>query len=110
MKYVFMTDVSCDLTQKQVDEIGVAGIPMEVQIEDKCYMHYPDCRMMKLDEFYDLIDNGAYPKTTQINIDGFKRYFEQYLKAGKDVLYTGIPTGLSGTFNTCQSHATGKPR
>ena len=64
-------------------------------------MHYPDCRMMKLDEFYDLIDEGAYPKTTQINIDGFKRYFEQYIKAGKDVLYTGIPTGLSGTFNTC---------
>ena len=52
MKYVFMTDVSCDLTQKQVDEVGVAVIPMEFQIEDKCYMHYPDCRMMKLDEFY----------------------------------------------------------
>ena len=101
MKYVFMTDVSCDLTQKQVDEIGVAVIPMEFQIEDKCYMHYPDCRMMKLDEFYELIDGGAFPKTTQINIDGFKRYFEQYLKAGKDLLYTGIPTGLSGTFNTC---------
>ena len=100
MKYVFMTDVSCDLTQKQVDEIGVAVIPMEFQIEDKCYMHYPDCRMMKLDEFYNIIDEGAYPKTTQINIDSFKRYFEQYLKAGKDVLYTGIPTGLSGTFST----------
>ena len=72
MKYVFMTDVSCDLTQKQVDEIGVAVIPMEFQIEDKCYMHYPDCRMMKLDEFYNIIDEGAYPKTTQINIDSFK--------------------------------------
>ena len=32
MKYVFMTDVSCDLTQKQVDEVGVAVIPMEFQI------------------------------------------------------------------------------
>lgn len=102
MDYVFMTDVSCDLTQKQIDEIGVAVIPMEFQIEDKCYMHYPDCRMMKLDEFYKIIREGFYPKTTQINMDGFKRYFEQYLKAGKDVLYTGIPLGLSGTFNTCR--------
>lgn len=25
MKYVFMTDVSCDLTQKQVDEVGEIG-------------------------------------------------------------------------------------
>ena len=29
MKYVFMTDASCDLTQKQVDEIGVKVMPME---------------------------------------------------------------------------------
>ena len=101
MNYVFMTDASCDLTQKQVDEIGVRVLPMEFQIDDKCYLHYPDCRMMKLDEFYKIIREGAYPKTSQINFESFKNYFEQYLKAGKDVLYTGIPTGLSGTFNTC---------
>lgn len=101
MKYVLMTDASCDLTQKQVDEVGVVVLPMEFQIEDKCYMHYPDCHMMKLDEFYQLIKDGAYPKTTQINYDAFKRRFEQYLRAGKDVLYTGISTGLSGTYNTC---------
>ena len=101
MNYVFMTDASCDLTQKQVDEIGVRVLPMEFQIEDKCYLHYPDCRMMKLDEFYEIIREGAYPKTSQINFESFKTYFEQYLKAGKDILYTGIPTGLSGTYNTC---------
>ena len=101
MNYVFMTDASCDLTQKQVDEVGVRVLPMEFQIEDKCYLHYPDCRMMKLDEFYEIIREGAYPKTSQINFESFKTYFEQYLKAGKDILYTGIPTGLSGTYNTC---------
>ena len=101
MKYVFMTDASCDLTQKQVDEIGVTVLPMEFQIEDKYYQHYPDCRMMALDEFYDALKNGAMPKTTQINYLAFKNYFEQYLKAGVDVLYTGISTGLSGTYDTC---------
>lgn len=101
MKYVFMTDASCDLNEKQVDEIGVEVIPMEFQIEENCYQHYPDCRMMSLDEFYDKIREGAYPKTTQINYDTFMNYFEPYLKAGKDILYTGISTGLSGTFNTC---------
>lgn len=101
MKYVFMTDASCDLTQKQVDEIGVKVLPMEFQIEDKCYQHYPDCRMMALDEFYEELKQGAMPKTTQINYLSFKSFFEPYLKAGKDVLYTGISTGLSGTYNTC---------
>lgn len=101
MDYVLMTDASCDLTQKQVDETGVVVLPMEFQIEDKTFLHYPDCRMMKLDEFYQQIRDGVYPKTTQINMESFKNYFERYLRAGKDVLYTGISTGLSGTFNTC---------
>lgn len=101
MKYVFMTDASCDLTQKQVEETGVKVLPMEFQIEDKYYQHYPDCRMMSLDEFYGALKNGVVPKTTQINYNSFKQYFEPYLKAGKDVLYTGISTGLSGTYDTC---------
>ena len=101
MDYVFMTDASCDLTQKQVDEIGVEVIPMEFQMEDKCYLHYPDARMMSLDEFYSKIKSSVDSKTTQINYDTFTNYFEPYLKAGKDVIYTGIPTGLSGTYNTC---------
>lgn len=106
MDYVFMTDASCDLTEELVEEVGVEVLPMEFEIGDKCYLHYPDCRMMGLDEFYQHIKNGAVPKTTQINFDSFKNYFEPYLKAGKDVLYTGIPTGLSGTFNTCRMAVT----
>lgn len=101
MDYVFMTDSSCDLTQKQVSEAGVEVLPMGFEIDDKYYLHYPDCRMMSLDEFYQKIRNGVYPKTTQINIESFINFFEPYLKAGKDILYTGISTGLSGTYNTC---------
>ena len=56
---------------------------------------------MSHEAFYDALKNGAMPKTTQINYMSFKAFFEPYLKAGKDVLYTGIPTGLSGTYDTC---------
>ncbi len=102
MNYVFMTDASCDLTEKLVSEIGVRVIPMEFEIDGNYYLHYPDCRMMSLEEFYGHIKDGVVPKTTQINIEGFKNAFEPYLKAGKDILYTGIPSGLSGTINTCK--------
>ena len=101
MDYVFMTDASCDLTEKQVSEIGVEVLPMEFQMEGKCYLHYTDARMMSLDEFYDKIKKGVDSKTSQINYNSFTNYFETYLKAGKDILYTGISTGLSGTYNTC---------
>lgn len=101
MDYVFMTDASCDLNEKQVSEIGVEVLPMEFQMEGKCYLHYTDARMMSLDEFYGKIKSGVDSKTTQINYNNFTNYFENYLKAGKDVIYTGISSGLSGTYNTC---------
>ncbi len=101
MDYVFMTDASCDLTEELVSEIGVEVIPMEFHMDGKSYLHYTDCRMMSLDEFYGNLKKGVDSKTTQINYNSFTTCFENYLKAGKDVIYTGIPTGLSGTFNTC---------
>ncbi len=101
MDYVFMTDASCDLSAAMVEEIGVQVLPMEFEIENNRYLHYPDCRMMKLDEFYTKTKSGAAVKTTQINFNNFTTYFENYLRAGKDIIYTGIPTGLSGTYNTC---------
>lgn len=100
MDYVFMTDASCDLSQSQVNEVGVDVIPMEFVIEDKSYLHYPDCRMMGLEEFYEKIKNGAFPKTSQINFETYKSHFEPYLKAGKDILYTGISSGLSNAFSS----------
>ncbi len=101
MDYVFMTDASCDLTKELVNEISVEVIPMEFHMEGKSYLHYTDCRMMSLDEFYNKVKTGVDVKTTQINYDTFTTYFENYLKAGKDIIYTGISTGLSGTYNTC---------
>ena len=101
MDYIFMTDASSDLTPTLASEIGVEVLPMEFHMEDKSYLHYPDARMMSLDEFYSKLKNGVDSTTTQINIDKFTNYFENYLKAGKDIIYTGIPTGLSGTYNTC---------
>lgn len=100
MDYIFMTDVSCDLTEAQVNEIGVEVLPMEFEMNGKRYLHYTDCRMMGLKEFYDTLKTGVDVKTTQINYHDFTNYFENYLRAGKDVIYTGISTGLSGTYNT----------
>jgi DegV family protein with EDD domain len=101
MDYIFMTDASCDLTPQQANEIGVEVLPMEFEMEGKSYLHYTDARMMSLDEFYSKLKSGIISKTTQINYNSFLTAFENYLKAGKDVIYTGISGGLSGTYNTC---------
>ena len=72
---------ACDLTQELVNEIGVEVLPMEFHMEDKSYLHYPDCRMMSLSEFYSKLKDGIDSKTTQINYDSFYKSFENYLKS-----------------------------
>lgn len=101
MDYVFMTDSSCDMPDELCKKACVEVLPMEFEMEGKCYQHYPDCRMMNLDEFYTKLKGKVDVTTTQINYNFFVNSFEPYLKAGKDILYTGISTGLSGTYNTC---------
>ena len=101
MDYIFMTDSSCDLSDEIAKELNVEILPMEFSMEDKSYLHYADARMMSLDDFYSKLKSGINSKTTQINYNSFINYFEPYLKAGKDILYTGICSGLSGTYNTC---------
>ncbi len=100
MDYVFLTDASCDMPVELIQEIGLDVIPMEFTMEGKSYLHYHDARMMSLDEFYSKLRSGIRSTTSQINYNTFYNYFEQYLKAGKDVLYTGLSSGLSGTYNT----------
>ena len=97
----FYDHSSCDLSAEIAKEINVEILPMEFTMEDKSYLHYADARMMSLDDFYSKLKSGIDSKTTQINYNNFINYFEPYLKAGKDILYTGICTGLSGTYNTC---------
>ncbi|MCD8025775.1 MAG: DegV family protein, partial [Clostridiales bacterium] len=100
MDYAFITDVSSDLTPELASEAHVDVMPMEFRMDSKSYLHYLDGRMMSFEEFYSKQKSGIFAKTTQINYNSFISCFEQYLKAGKDVLYTGIASGISGTFNT----------
>ena len=46
--------------------------------------------------------NGAETRTSQINAEEFKNYFEAYLKEGKDVLHVCLSSGISGVTNSAR--------
>jgi DegV family protein with EDD domain len=71
---------------------------MEFIMNEKSYLHYLDAREMSLDKFYADLKSGIDSKTAQINAATFADYFESYLKDGKDVLYIGFTSGMSGTY------------
>ena len=43
---------------------------------------------------------GADTKTSQINVEEYEQYFENFLKEGKDILHLTLSSGISGTVNS----------
>lgn len=96
--YVIVTDATCDLPAALVEQIGVEIIPMEFSMSGKVYKHYPDAREMDFHTFFERTKKGEVSVTSQINGVTYEKYFGPILKAGKDILYIGFSSGLSGTY------------
>jgi DegV family protein with EDD domain len=97
--YQIITDSTSDLTQELVDELGVDVIPMDFTLGTDAYRDYPDNRDISPEEFYRRLTAGEDATTAQISMAAFMEAFETYLKAGKDVIYFGFSSGMSGTYN-----------
>ncbi|MBO5501518.1 MAG: DegV family protein [Clostridia bacterium] len=54
------------------------------------------------DQFYQAMANGAETRTSQINVEEYRQYFEGFLKEGKDVLHLCLSSGISGSINSAR--------
>lgn len=97
--YIIFTDSSCDLTAKMAEELELAVLPLAVNIEGKEYFNYLDGREIGFKEFYDLIREGKMATTSAPNVQAFRDAIEPKLKEGKDILYIGFSSALSGTYS-----------
>lgn len=93
--------IFCDATADQCPEMmeglpPVTVIPMDVEIAGRNYVYGPGGDLTA-EEFYGLQRKGKYASTTQIPPAAFLPWFEPVLKAGKDLIYFPLTSGLSGT-------------
>jgi DegV family protein with EDD domain len=60
---------------------------------------YPDDmgKTIPLKEFYERIDAGAMPSTSQVNTETYIALFEPFLQAGTDVLHIALSSAISGS-------------
>ena len=98
--YVIITDSTCDLPQKFVDENNIVVIPLQFNIDGKDYRNYLDGREMTNEEFYNLERQGKIGKTAQLTMFDITEVYRSYLEKGYDILGLGFSSGLSGTFNS----------
>ncbi len=98
-EYVIMTDSSCDLPAALADQMELTVLPLYVDVDGQKYTNYLDEREIAFSEIYAKLRTKCPAKTSAVNMNDFMGPMEELLKAGKDVLYIGFSSGLSGTYN-----------
>lgn len=94
--YIILTDSCCDLTEAQLSALGVDSLSLEVLIDGGDPIYNND---VNIEDFYKKLREKGKVTTSAISMDRFTEFFEKYLKEGRDVLYLGFSSGLSGTYN-----------
>lgn len=99
-EYIIYTDSASDLSPDMYAEWGVPYTKLTFRF-DGSETEYEDGDI-KPKDFYDKMRDGAVAKTAAVNVDTFVKEFEKYLTEGKDILYFGLSSGLSTTFNSAR--------
>ena len=97
--FVIVTESTTDLSPEMIEEFGLAVLPLQYQIGEDTYLDKVGGGLSQV-EFYNKLRGGASATTSQIAPAIFEEEFEKILKEGKDILYVGFSSGLSGTYNS----------
>ncbi len=94
--YVILTDSSCDLNRQEIEALGVKVLSLEVLVDGGDPILNED---IEVADFYRKLREKSSVTTSAVSIERFTQFMEPYLAEGKDVLYLGFSSGLSGTYN-----------
>ncbi|MBO5394735.1 MAG: DegV family protein [Clostridia bacterium] len=94
------SDSCCDLTAEQLKENNIAMIPLFVTLGEDDYL---DGVSIQPEDIYDYVKKTKQlPKTAARSTEDFKEFFEELLADGSEVVYTGIGSQLSSTFDNAR--------
>jgi DegV family protein with EDD domain len=95
-RVVVVTDSTCDLSKKLIEENDIKVLPLYVSFDEDIYKDGEEITSEKL---YELVkENKKLPKTSACSVGDFMNFFKQYLDEGYEVFYTGIGGKLSSTY------------
>jgi DegV family protein with EDD domain len=97
MNFEIVTDSSCNLTEEMIDDLGVHILPLVFMSEGQEYRSYLKGEKTDLKQFYTMMREGKVFTTSLPNMADTEALFRSLLETGKDVLYLGFSSALSGT-------------
>ncbi|MBQ9766122.1 MAG: DegV family protein [Lachnospiraceae bacterium] len=99
MAFSIITDSPANLDTQLAKENDIKVIPFTYSIDCKEYT-CKNTADFNDKEYYDAIRNGMKVSTSQITPQKYIAYMEEELKKGKDILFIGLSSGVSGSFDS----------
>lgn len=102
--FEIVTDNTADLFDGYYEDNKTKRLPFSFMLEDHFYERddeYP------IELFYEKLKAGKLCKTSQINPHDAEVEFERVLSEGKDLLYIGFSSGMSGSYSNISYIANG---
>ncbi|MBE6884334.1 MAG: DegV family protein [Ruminococcaceae bacterium] len=101
MSFKIITDTTANLSRILTAQYDITVIPFSYFIDNREYT-CTDIDTFDDTAYYDAIKNGTYVTTSQINPQVYMDYMSPFLSEGKDVLFIGLSSGISGSFASAQ--------
>ncbi len=98
MSYQIVTDSACNLTEEMIDEFGIEILPLTFIVDGQEQQSYLKGQKTDLKQFYTMMREGKVITTSLPNLQNAEQLFRSIAEGGKDVLYLGFSSALSGTY------------
>ena len=99
--YVISCCSTADLEKEHFEKRDIHYICFHFELDGKQYSDDLG-QSIPFDTFYQKMKDGAETRTSQINVEEFKGYFEPFLQEGKDILHLTLSSGISGVYNSAK--------
>lgn len=99
MSYFIVTDSASDMSEERLERLNVGRCPLTVHFQNGTVLE-DSFSQMSSKEFYDGMRQGMVSTTSQVNVSSFLVMFRQALTEHDNVLYMGISSALSGTYQS----------
>lgn len=101
-EFLIVTDSTTDLPKKFYEDKEIPVLALSYIMDG---VTYEDGNGLSGKDFFDKIRAGSMPTTSQINPEQARVALEPLVKEGKDILYIGFTSGLSGSYNSVRMAA-----
>ena len=95
-----VTDSSCDLPSRLIEQYGIRVLPCYVVVDDQTFK---DGVEIQADDFYRrLLADGRTPTTAQPTPSDFQTVYRELVGQGDQIISIHVSSKLSGTLNSAQ--------